>query len=251
MSTRLKQILIVGVGVIGAFVMVMLGLWQMQVFVDQGNRGVADRAAQPPVALDGEVAADGTVGDIYGKQVTIVGRYLDGQQELIPTGVGWRVLAAFEVRDGRVLPVVRGLTTAPGAVSAPPTGEQTEVGLFLPGEGDPEPGSAGASVGADELGSVRMPLLAQRWPQQLIPGFVTLSETDAAAHGLEPAPVDLPAGEGASRNSGYALQWWVFAAFGLGMAIKLTHGLGVRERRTQDTAVLASAHPDHHEADSR
>ena len=243
MSTRLKQILLVGVGLAGAIVMVLLGLWQMQVFVDQGNRGVADRASQPPVPLDGEVNADGTVGDIYGKQVTIVGTYVPGQQELIPTGDGWRVLAAFEVRDGRILPVVRGLTDRPDAVPAPPAGERTEAGLFLPGEGDPEPGSAGASVGPDELGSVRMPLLAQQWSQQLIPGFVTLSAADAAAHGLAQASVDLPAGEGAARNSGYALQWWVFAAFGLGMAIKLAHGLGVRERRAQDAA-LAALHTD-------
>ena len=53
MSTRLKQILLVAVGLAGAIVMVLLGLWQMQVFVDQGNRGIADRASQPAVPLDG------------------------------------------------------------------------------------------------------------------------------------------------------------------------------------------------------
>ncbi|MFT3876442.1 MAG: SURF1 family protein [Propioniciclava sp.] len=244
MTTRLKQILLVSVGIVGAAIMVMLGLWQMQVFVDQGNRGVADRAAQPPVPLTDHLGDAGAVGDIYGKQVTIVGRYLDGQQELIPTEGGWRVLAAFEIADGRILPVVRGLASAPSPLPALPAGERTEVGLFLPGEGDPEPGTVGASAAPGELGSVRMPLLAQRWPQQLVPGFVTLSEPDAAQHGLAKAPVALPAGEGAARNSGYALQWWVFAAFGLGMAIKLAHGLGVRERRAQEAAALASLHTD-------
>ncbi len=248
MSTRLQQILLVGVGVAGAFVMVLLGLWQMQVFVDQGNRGVAERASQPPVPLDGEVDAHGAIGDIYGKQVTIVGTYVPGQQELVPTGNRWRVLAAFEMRDGRVLPVVRGAASDPEAIPAPPAGERTEVGLFLPGEGDPEPGSAGASGRPGELGSVRMPLLAQRWSQQLIPGFVTLGQEDAVAHGLTQASVELPAGEGAARNSGYALQWWVFAAFGLGMAIKLAHGLGVRERRAQDATLAAQAEPERTDA---
>ena len=72
MSTRLKQILIVGVGAVAAAVMIVLGLWQMQVFVDKGNRSVEDRAAQAAVPLSEHVASDGEVGDIYGKQVTVL-----------------------------------------------------------------------------------------------------------------------------------------------------------------------------------
>lgn len=236
MRTRLKQVLIVLVGAVVALVMVFLGLWQMQVFVDRGNRTVQDRAAQPPVPLEAQLGEGGVVGDIYGKQVTIAGRYTD-EQLLVPTDGAYRVLSSFEVRDGRVLPVVRGLLTDPDAVPAPPAGERTEVGLFLPGEGD------APAVPAGMIGSVRMPLLAQYWPDQLVPGFVTLSASDAAAHGLAQAPVKLPAGEGSARNSGYALQWWVFAAFGLGMSLKLAHGLGVRERRLQEAALAASEPP--------
>ena len=50
--------------------------------------------------------------------------------------------------------------------------------------------------------------------------------------------MNLPTGEGSAQNSGYALQWWVFAAFGLGMAIKLAHSMGVRERKAQEAAAL-------------
>lgn len=240
MSTRLKQVLIVAVGAIGALVMVFLGLWQMQVFVDKGNKTVQDRAAQAAVPLDDHLGVAASLADIYGKQVTITGHYRPDQQLLVPTGDGYRVLAAFEVRDGRVLPVVRGLSASESAVPPPPTGERTETGLFLPGEGDVlDARGVAVRVPEGQLASVRMPALAQEW-SDLVPGFVTLGAADAANHGLQPAAVDLPTGEGSAQNSGYALQWWVFAAFGLGMAIKLAHSLGVRERKAQDAALEAT-----------
>ena len=232
MNTRLKQILIVGVGAVAAAEMIVLGLWQMQVFVDKGNRSVEDRAAQAAVPLSEHVASDGEVGDIYGKQVTFTGEYLPEQTVLIPTADGVRVLTAVALADGRILPVVRGLAANDEPYAAPPTGVVTETGLFLPGEGDPD-----GVVPDGTLRSVRMPLLAQKWPQQLIPGFVTLNAEESSAQGMQQAPVSLPSGEGSARNSGYALQWWVFAAFALGMAIKLAHTLGVKQRN-QDDAVL-------------
>lgn len=233
MSTRLKQVLIVSVGAVAAVVMIVLGLWQMQVFVDKGNRSVEDRAAQPAVPLMDHVATDGAVGDIYGKQVTFTGDYLPDQTILIPTGEGVRVLTAVRLSDGRVLPVVRGLGGAQEQFAAPPAGTVNETGLFLPGEGDPD-----GVVPDGTLRSVRMPLLAQQWPQQLIPGFVTLTAEESGAQGMRHAPVSLPSGEGSARNSGYALQWWVFAAFALGMAIKLAHSLGVRQRTLEEGVTL-------------
>ena len=88
-----------------------------------------------------------------------------------------------------------------------------------------------------------MPLLAQQWPQQLIPGFVTLGAQDAAAQGLTQASVKLPGGEGSAQNGGYALQWWVFAAFALGMSIKLAHSLGVQDRRREEGELAAPGTP--------
>lgn len=240
MNTRLKQVLIIAVGAIGALIMVFLGLWQMQVFVDKGNKTVQDRAAQAAVPLDDHLTSEASLADIYGKQVTITGHYRPDLQLLVPTGDGYRVLAAFEVRDGRTLPVVRGVAAGEAGITPPPAGERTETGLFLPGEGDVLD-DRGVAIRAPQgqLASVRMPALAQEW-SNLVPGFVTLVAPDAADHGLQPAPVDLPTGEGSAQNSGYALQWWVFAAFGLGMAIKLAHSLGVRERKAQDAALEAT-----------
>ncbi len=236
MSTRLKQVLLVTLGAVLAAVMIFLGLWQMQVFVDKGNRSVEERAAQPPVPLSEHVATSGEVGDIYGKQVTFTGTYLPAQEIRIPGEGDERILTAVELADGRVLPVVRGATASGAPVEPPPAGTVTETGLFLPGEGDADEG-----LPDGKLHSVRMPLLAQQWPQQLIPGFVTLGAQDAAAQGLTQASVKLPGGEGSAQNGGYALQWWVFAAFALGMSITFAHTLGVRERRREEAALAAAA----------
>ncbi len=100
MSTRLKQCLIAVVGAAIAVAMLWLGLWQMQVFESKENSSAVARAAQPAVPLVDFVGTDGTVGDIYGKQVTVTGTYLARQQagSLIPTGTV-RVLDG--VRGGR------------------------------------------------------------------------------------------------------------------------------------------------------
>lgn len=235
MSTRARQVLVVALGAVAAVVMVFLGLWQMQVFVDEGNRTVQARAELSPVPLLEQTSASGRLGDLYGKRVTVTGHYLPEQQLYVPTGAGVRVLTAFQVADGRVLPIVRGLAPDAAAAGVPPTGERTETGLFLPGEGDVSSDAAGAGG----LGSIRMPLLAQQWPQQLVPGFVTLTADVSAAQGLSVAPVDLPEGEGSFQNGGYALQWWVFSAFALGMSIKIAHGMGARERRALEDAAQA------------
>lgn len=241
MNTRAKQVLLVAVGAVVALVMVFLGLWQMQVFVDKGHRTVEARAEQAPVVLLDFVAPDGRVGDVYGRPVTARGHYLP-EQALIPDAAGQvRVLTAFELEDGRVLPVVRGQAPAASNVSPAPAGTLTQTGLFLPGEGDPE-----QPVAAGRLGSVRMPLLAQLWADyRLVPGFVTLSATDAAAQGLAQASVTLPEGEGSMQNGGYALQWWVFAAFALGMSIKIAASMGARDRKALEDAARAELAPTH------
>lgn len=227
MPLRAKQALVIVAGVVLAAVMVVLGLWQLQVFTDQGNASAQARAQQSAAPLLDHVGSDGTVGDIYGKPVTVAGHYLAGQQERVLGEDGVvRVLSAFQLADGRVLPVVRG-TIAPGAEApAPPAGPREQDGIFLPSE----PGADHALASGYTLGSVRLAQLAQLWPEPLMPGFITLDAAESARQGLSPATVTLPSGEGSWRNSGYALQWWVFAAFALGMALKIAQAMGRRER---------------------
>lgn len=227
--TRVLQGLSIAGGTIVAAVMIWLGLWQMQVFTDSGMNTASARAAAPPVELLAHVHPDGTVDDIYARRVTSVGVYLPDQQILVRGNAGVpRVLSALRLDDGRVLAVVRGRAES---LPKPPPGRVEISGVFLasePGAESPAP--------PGELGSVRLAALAQLWPQQLLPGYVTLGEADARAQGLDPAPITLPSGDGALRNGGYAIQWWVFAAFALGMGIKISHDLGRRRLADVDTS---------------
>lgn len=232
MGVRTKQWLIAVLGAAITLTMLWLGLWQMRVFEDKENESAAHRAMQPPVALLDYVTADGTVGDIYGKPASVVGRYLPEQQVAVVSEDGSvRVLSALELVDGRVLPVVRGVLVAgSNELPAPPAGELTQTGIFLPSEAasDNEATVTGAETGGspEALGSVRLAALAQTWPQRLMPGFITLSASDSAAQGLDEATLSLPSGEGSIQNAGYALQWWAFAAFAAFMTWRFVRTIG-------------------------
>ncbi|MCW5951732.1 MAG: SURF1 family protein [Propionibacteriaceae bacterium] len=224
MPPRLKQVLVAVAGCAIAVTMLWLGLWQMRVYESKEQASAEERAGLPPIALLENVAADGTVGDVYGRQVSASGTFLPAQQLILTDG---RVLAALEVADGRVLPVVRGVTAAgpAGESLPPPSGEQEIIGIFMP----TEPRSD------DPDGAVRLAALAQQWPQQLLPGFVTLNADGADTHGLAPAAVDLGTGEGSWQNYGYALQWWVFAGFAIFMTVRFVRALGRQGTVTMST----------------
>ncbi|HEY3408597.1 MAG TPA: SURF1 family protein [Propionicimonas sp.] len=223
MGVRARQWLIAVVGTVLTVAMLWLGLWQMRVFEDKENESAAARAGQPAVPLLDFVGEDGTVGDIYGKPASVTGHYLPDQQARIRAEDGTvRVLTAFQVADGRVLAVVRGVLPAGrAAIPEPPAGELTQSGVFLPSEA-----GSGQNDSGTELGTVRLAVLAQFWPQQLLPGFITLPAADSAAQGLATAVVALPSGSGSIQNIGYALQWWVFAAFGAFMTVRFIRALG-------------------------
>ncbi len=203
--------LIVASGVVTALVMGWLGLWQAQVFVDQGKSAAAAVTGEPVRPLDASVTGD-AVGGLWGHTVSATGHYLPAQQVLVvgPDGSG-RVVTAFQLRDGRIVAIARGVGS--GAEPAP-SGEVTQTGVFLPTEA-----AAERTVPPGAYGSVRLQALAQVWPQPLVSGYVTLDASEAAAQGLQAAPVVLPTLQGKERNAGYALQWWAFAAFALVMSV--------------------------------
>jgi cytochrome oxidase assembly protein ShyY1 len=236
---RVKQALVLAAGIIIAIAMMGLGLWQMQVFTDQGTSSAQHRAELDPIPLLSEIAADNSVGDVYGRPVTASGTYLPDQQVLVRDSDGTaRVLAALRVDDGRVLPVVLGVL--PTGASAPVLSGRGDVtGVFLASDKTPDPVP---SLGPGEIAGVRLAKLAQLWPQQTLPGYVTLTPEASEQLGLSPAALALPSEEGSARNQGYALQWWVFAAFAIAIAVKVSRDIGRKPAGAASTMGSGTAH---------
>lgn len=228
--TWLKQTGVVALGVVLAAAMVVLGVWQLDVYQRQGNDAALRRAAAPPVALSAVAPPGGTVDDGYGRRVTFSGTYEPGLQVVVPGDRGYRVLTGLRQADGSVVAVVRGAEPGPGS-PVPPTGTVSRTGVLLPSE---ETAESTAVLPDGQIGSVRLPTLAQTWPSPLVNGFVTLDADGSSAEGLSPVEVDLPEGQGRLRNGAYALQWWVFAAFALGMSIRVARDIGRLEERDLD-----------------
>lgn len=224
--TRLKQSLIVLLGIVLAGSMVVLGLWQLDVYRDSGAAASARRAAEPPLPLTQAAPAGAAVTDGYGRSVFFDGTYDPTLQVLVPVPEApgqFRVLTGARQSDGSVVPVVRGLVSSPTA-PAPPTGVVHQTGVLLPSEDTPD-----RTEPAGQLGSVRIPALAQTWPGPLVGGFVTLSPPEAQAQQLAPATVALPKASGRLRNAAYAVQWWLFAAFALAMSTRVARDVGRAE----------------------
>ncbi|SDD37263.1 SURF1 family protein [Auraticoccus monumenti] len=244
--TRLKQLLVVVVALAIASGMVRLGYWQLDVYRDQADGYALQRAAEPArplaeVAPPGELSQDG-----YGRTVTASGRYEPGTQLLVPVVERpghYRVVTALVQSDDSRVPVVRGEVELPGEAPeapAPPEGEQQLAGILLPSEASSEtPPTADG-----QLGSVRLSEIAQLWDPPLVNGFVTLDEAGAAANGMAHAEVTLPDGEGQLRNGGYALQWWVFAVFGLLMAGFIARDIGRRDVAAREAAAAPASPAD-------
>ncbi len=230
---RLQQVGLILLGLALAAVMVSLGLWQMQVFENQGQDGAIARMNEPAVALT-SVAGPGTqITDGYGRTVTFSGHYRTDRQVLLPVSGdvgGYRVLTPFELADGTYVPVLRGRIDGGGAPD-PPTGTIDQAGVLLASEKPGDSGSTGSGSSEQGLDTVYLPVLVQQWDAPMIAGYVTLPADQAAAQGLTPDPPDLPSGRGSIQNLGYALQWWVFAACAIGFSLHLARHIGLAAER--------------------
>ncbi len=221
--TRLRQVLIIALGLLAATVMAWLGIWQLNVYRAQGEAVATRRAAEPPVALTSVAPAGATVRDGYGRSVQFDGVYLGQHQLLLPVRGPAERLSSADAPDAR--PTAASLrwfvAWTASKLGEPPAGQVSQMGVLLPSEQSP-------GGPATELTAVQVPVLAQRWPGPLVDGYVILSGPDASEQGLEPAEANLPTGRGRLRNGAYALQWWVFAAFAVGMAIRMARDQGRR-----------------------
>lgn len=216
---------IVLLGLALAAAMCVLGVWQARVYQSQGLEAAAQRAAEPPRALTDVAPVGSTVTDGYGRTVTFTGRYRPDLQLLVRSAddAEVRVLTGFELENGDLVAVVRGALPAGVAEPpAPPSGTLTQSGLLLPSEdsGENDPDAPGV------ITAIRVQRLAQQWPGALVNGYVTLAPGEASSQGIASSPYRLPDAPGRLRNGAYAVQWWVFAAFAIGMAIKIARDLG-------------------------
>lgn len=215
-----QQIAIWTIGLVVTGVMVFLGLWQMNRFQQQGQDKLIARLAEPAVELSAVAPAGEVPGDSYGRSVNAHGTYLPEQQLLIPErdSRSSRVVTALQLDDGSVLPVVRGITTEQAPPPAP-GGRVAATGVFLPTEPSPE---STEPLPQGQIGSLRLPQIAQTWPQEITGGFLALEEQQSTAQQLQHWQFDLPSNAGQARSNGYALQWWAFAAAAVAATIKLS-----------------------------
>jgi surfeit locus 1 family protein len=236
--TRFKQALVIALGLGLAAAMGALGMWQLEVYHRQGAAAAARRASAPPVPLSSVARPGASALDGYGRSVMFEGTYDPALQVLVPAGDGagkFRVLSGLRQVDGSVVAVVRGIVSEPTAPS-PPSDPVQQVGVLLP----TEEYVAETDLPSGQMGSVRLPALAQQWPGPLIDGFVTLSSADAASQGLAAAPLQLPESPGRIRNGAYVGQWWLFAAFTLFMAFRMARDIGLRDA---EVAEITAEHP--------
>ncbi len=226
-AVRVKQALLILLGLVLAVVMTGLGLWQMSVFESQRANTAQARANQPPIVWSGDTQRRGEAGDVYGRRVQVSGTYLASTQVLVGTSYPLRVVTGLRMTSGEVIPIVRGQVNQADTVGAVPTGTVTLTGVLLASDAQPSgPQSSSVHMPASVLPALRLEVLAQTWPEPMVPGYVTLSTGDAAKERMHAAAVPLPETDGGARNRSYALQWWAFAAFALGMSIVFARAIG-------------------------
>lgn len=238
------------VAVAVAAVFVTLGLWQMSVAQNQGAaEQAAEQAARPEVALTQVLAPlQRFPAAEVGRQVVVQGSYRQAEQVLVPNRrlegeTGYWVLTPLVVQDPdageSLLPVLRGFVTDPEQADRPPSTPVTVRGGLAPGEGPAELVEGAADLPADQLASVDLSVLANRWDGTLYPGFVFAGAEDPVltAPAVRPVPTPVFGSDGVDwRNLGYALQWWVFAGFGLFLFLRMVRDEHHRTRAPAEPA---------------
>lgn len=244
MGLRTKQTIAIVVGVLVAVGMLLLGLWQMSRFQLSMEDVAAERREMPEVSLADNVAADGTIEDIYGRIATLEGQFRPEHSLLVGTQWPMRSVVAFEMTDGRTVAVVVG-TAEPGQEVPEGLMDVSHVkGVFLGGDasGDGEPVPSDAPDGS--LPTLRLQSMVQTWPQPMIQGYVTVAGSFSSEYGLGQAQAILPEGQGTAMHQGYAMQWWVFAGAAIAFSIFVARGFAKDEEKKLARAQRRSAARD-------
>jgi len=213
-----------------AAVMARLGEWQLDRARQKGERDRVEAAqAEPPAPLTSVLTPRTAFPDAAAhRRVTVEGTWDSARQLLVPgrrlgDSTGLWVLTPLRLADGSGVPVVRGWV--PDAADphadprALPRGPVAVEGVLEPSEPVEglAPGEA-SSVPAGQVALVAAPLLVQRWPYPLMTGYVVQAGARPGATGQAAALAAVPPSTGgglALQNLSYALQWWLFSAFGI------------------------------------
>lgn len=245
-ALRPRWLALLVVVLVAATGMARLGQWQWDRAHDNAAPRVEATLQRPPVPLPDVLRARQTfTGAVADRAVVAEGTFDAGRQLLVAQRrlageTGWWVLTPLVLADGSAVGVVRGWVASPddpaAAPSAVPAGPVALTGFLRPGE-PPAPRTPGEGSGlpAGRIDRVDLTQLISRWPWPLLTGYVvatgyrpvtgaTAGATAGAAvpavpaslRPVPPIPPDRAAGLD-WRNVSYAVQWFLFAAFGLFM----------------------------------
>lgn len=200
----------------------LAGLWQLGVYDSHQEQERAESQAVARVPIANVWGADRSFeARLNHRLVRIEGQFAPSDQQVWVTGkrqggrVGVWLLAPVFVGGGHdALLVVRGWAPAATTLPPVPSGPVTIDAVLEAGD----VGGASFDPARRQIGSVRIPALANQLPYDLYSGYAISSSTSAAA-GLDlatPPPVGVSWTVGL-RNLAYALQWWVFGAFAIFM----------------------------------
>lgn len=220
-----------------AMIMSWLGQWQLDRARENGGRQQRQAQARPAVPLAGVLPARRTFpASAVNRPVSATGSWDAAHQLLVAdrrdtTSVngdtggprGFWVLTPLRLPDGSAVPVVRGwVSTAAdptAATSAVPGGTVTVTGYLQPSQPPDDDRSPGESTGlpAGQVDLVDVTYLIKVWPYPLTTGYLLLSGQTPASATVPSHRVKLQEGDAALalQNLSYAVQWFLFASFGL------------------------------------
>lgn len=201
-----------------------LGNWQLEESRAKGRAEAIERAAAMPVAPLTEVLEPQTSfpPGASTRPVTAEGEYVPEHQVLIAdrrldeVHGYWVVVPLVVEETGASLPVLRGFVENLEDAPPAPTGEISIAGGLAPGESPKS--EAGLPPGV--LRAIDLSILINRWDTTVYNAFVFVTDetrggVPVALDGLQRVPP--PTGESTElnlKNAMYAVQWWIFAAFG-------------------------------------
>ncbi|MGB5952563.1 MAG: SURF1 family protein [Ornithinimicrobium sp.] len=200
-----------------------LGMWQISRAQDEDNRDLgaqqANLASQPLTDVLQPHQAFPDDGSNLPVQAT--GSYVADLQFLVPQRrlndvEGYWVITPLRTQSGALLPVLRGWVAQPEDAGAPEEITRTVSGTLAPAESP----VSNAGLPPGQRGSVDLANLVNEWPGELYNAFIfaTDEQPPSTAGSVVLVPPPTLGSDGLDwSNVGYAMQWWVFAAFAVYM----------------------------------